>query len=51
MNITVPGLSDALGKLDTTSEQMTELVAGINEVVSLLKRQNELLEGIYSRDR
>lgn len=39
----IPGLSDALEKLDTTSDQMEQLVAGINTVIDLLTEQNEIL--------
>lgn len=40
----VPGLHEALAKLDETSEQMLALVNGIGEVVELLKEQNRLIE-------
>ena len=43
MGISIPGLSEALEKLDTTSEQMVALVAGIERVIELLEEQNEIM--------
>lgn len=43
MNLNIPGLGGALEKLDHTSEQMTQLVAGINQVIALLTEQNRIL--------
>lgn len=42
MGLHLPGLNEALSKLDTTTEQMEKLVEGIEKVVVLLEEQNEL---------
>ena len=42
----IPGLSEALGKLDTTSTQMGQIVDGLNEIANLLREQNALLSNI-----
>lgn len=43
MNLSIPGLSDALGKLDTTAEQMLLLVEGMQGIQSELQTTNQLL--------
>lgn len=45
MGLNIPGLSDALEKLDTTAAQMEKLVNGIDRVTVLLEEQNQLLRG------
>lgn len=45
MGLSIPGLSEALEKLDTTSEQMVALVSGMNRIAELLEEQNEILRG------
>lgn len=37
------GLSEALGKLDVTTAQMTEMVGSLNRIVDLLEEQNDLM--------
>ncbi len=39
----VPGLHEAMARLDATEEKMTQLVAGIDKVIELLEEQNEIL--------
>lgn len=46
MDIKIPGLSDALGKLDITSQQMESLNTGIGEIATLLKEQNDLIRSL-----
>lgn len=42
----IPGLSEALSKLDTTAEQMEELNENLSTVVDLMREQNTLLREI-----
>lgn len=42
----IPGLSEALSKLDTTAEQMEELNSNLSTVVELMREQNDLLRNI-----
>lgn len=44
MGLPIPGLSEALTKLDTTTGQMGELIEGIGQVITLLEEQNELIK-------
>lgn len=43
MNIHLPGLSDALTRLDVTEAKMGEIAESLNEIVALLQTQNAML--------
>jgi hypothetical protein len=43
MGLSIPGLAEALAKLDTTSEQMQQMNDNLSRVVELLEEQNRIL--------
>ena len=44
MNLQIPGLGDAMARLDATEEKMTEMADHLSEVTVLLREQNTLLQ-------
>lgn len=44
MDLKIPGLSEAMGKLDKTNDQMDRLCNSMDEIVILLREQNDLLK-------
>lgn len=44
MGISIPGLSEALGKLDKTADQMGQMIERLDKITLLLEEQNGLLK-------
>lgn len=43
MGLTLPGLTEAMERLDETQGLMVELVNGMNRIATLLEEQNDIL--------